>query len=175
MRFSLRWLFAVVAIAAIFAAALSHPTPTWDAITFNVTIALLVVATLIALSTNPKRPFWIAASFVGWAHLILDSFPFTVHSPSSKIFTRRLSYEIWALWHRDTYLALLDFVTSRDAHDALFFPLQLQGTSLHSDDIINMLDIMQCFFTLVVAAVAGVITSMLLRRKVTTLIAATRL
>jgi hypothetical protein len=165
MSFSLRWLFAVVAIAALFAAALSHPTPTWDAVTFNVTIALLVLGALVALLASPKRPFWIAASFVGWAHLVLDSFPFSLHSPPAKLFTRRLSYELWAVWQSELYNSLREF--GDVGHDHLFVLLQSPGRSLYSDEVVHVLDIMQCVFTFLLGVVAGIIASYCVRRSST--------
>jgi hypothetical protein len=64
--FSLRTLFLVVALAAIFAAALIHPTTYWA-----ISVALLSATTII-LGTfgvwrhRYNRTFWMPFCFVGW-------------------------------------------------------------------------------------------------------------
>lgn len=49
MSFYLKYFFVIVAIAAIFTAVLVLQTPLWVVIIFNVTLATLVVAALVAL------------------------------------------------------------------------------------------------------------------------------
>jgi hypothetical protein len=71
-QFSLRTLFALVALTAVACVALPHATRVWAASVFSLTVAVLVVAAfLAAFRRGADRAYWAGFAAVGWLYLLL--------------------------------------------------------------------------------------------------------
>jgi hypothetical protein len=66
MSFSLRGLFAAVAISAVLVAGFAYASPFWSAIVFHMTLGVLAFATICGILSVRSRPFWISFAVVGW-------------------------------------------------------------------------------------------------------------
>jgi hypothetical protein len=75
MSFSIKWLFGVVAIAAIFTAALVYRTPLWTFIAINTAVVVLLAATIGVWLRRLNRTFWLAFCVVGWFYLAVSFVP----------------------------------------------------------------------------------------------------
>src|SRR5690349_6460413 len=76
MRFrgrSILALMGVVALTAIWLAALMAPTYESVRMLFNITVAVLLVASLSAMTREgPARLIWGTFALVGWVHLVFE-------------------------------------------------------------------------------------------------------
>src|SRR5687768_6038777 len=71
MSFFIKWLFALVALAAISAAALVYRTELWAMAAILLAIALLLTATCGVWVHRFDRSFWIPFCVVGWFYLLV--------------------------------------------------------------------------------------------------------
>ena len=72
LQFSLRTLFALVALAAVACVALPNATRLWATSIFSLALAVLVVATfLAAFRRGAARAYWAGFCAVGWFYLLL--------------------------------------------------------------------------------------------------------
>jgi len=69
-RFSLKWLFVVVAVFALVVAAMTNANRWWLSACFTTTVIALVIATILA-----QRPFWRGFSIAGWTYFALTLTP----------------------------------------------------------------------------------------------------
>jgi hypothetical protein len=71
-RFSLADLLKAVPLTAIGCVALRHESTIAASATFTMTVAILCLATVGALSAGEgARPFWTGCAVFGWAHIVL--------------------------------------------------------------------------------------------------------
>ncbi len=72
MRFSLRWVFAFMALVAIAATALTNANAFWHGATTLLMVFLLTAAIAAAVYGNPAaRPFWFGFALFGWVAVAL--------------------------------------------------------------------------------------------------------
>jgi hypothetical protein len=75
-RFSIAGLLAAVLLAAIAVAALRESTDLWDGAVFGLTLAVLLVAVLLAIyAPRPRRACWLGFALVGSVYLSLSLIP----------------------------------------------------------------------------------------------------
>lgn len=83
MTFSLKYLFALVAIAAIFNAALFFRTPLWAFIAINTAVVILLAATIGVWLHRLNRTFWLPFCVVGWFYLAVALTPASINRLAS--------------------------------------------------------------------------------------------
>ena len=74
MSFSLRWLFVVIAISAIFSAAIIYRTPFWTLTAVNLTVIILFVGSLGLWFQRLNQTFWMPFCAVGWFYFVSHLF-----------------------------------------------------------------------------------------------------
>src|SRR5687768_7731623 len=79
MSFTLKYVFALVAVAAIFTAALIYRTPLWALAAVNLAIIVLLAGTFGVWFQRLNRTFWIPFISIGWVYLILSFTPATLN------------------------------------------------------------------------------------------------
>jgi hypothetical protein len=161
MSFSLRGLFAAVAISAVLVAGFAYASPFWSAIVFHMTLGVLAFATICGILSVRSRPFWISFAVVGWVHFLVNAFPLSPGSPSSKLFTRRLSYEFMTVLQREFFNVVVANHKGTPPGE-LYYKIQ-RGGYLALDKAVAVVDIAQDLFTLLLAASAGVLASYCVR------------
>jgi len=169
MTFSIRWLLAVVGIAALFAAALTYHSSWCATAILSLTIAMLAAATLSVRLKRGLTEFWLPFAFVGWLYLAMAFAPDTMRL-SSRLPGTQVSLLIWN-WlaieptAEDERIGMFDFSLAI-GNVVLTSPSELTADlDLTFPDFMGFLDIMQCLFALLFAVIAGVCSSVLLRRK----------
>ena len=95
MSFSLRTLFAVVLIAAIFTTALIYRTPVFAYAVGLVAVGLLILGTVGSLFGGFSKRFWIPFSVVGWLYLAIAFTPLASTRLILYLPSTRLSYVAW--------------------------------------------------------------------------------
>lgn len=90
MSFSLKYLFALMAIAAIFTAAIIYRTPFWAVAAVNSAVIVLFVGTIGLWFQRLNRAFWIPFCAVGWFYFVLSLTPqgrnrFNEYMPGTQI------------------------------------------------------------------------------------------
>jgi hypothetical protein len=83
VTFSLKYLFAFVAIAAVFNAALVFRTPHWAIIAINTAVVTLLVPTVGLWLERLDRTFWLPFCVVGWFYLIVALTPSSINRLAS--------------------------------------------------------------------------------------------
>ena len=83
MNFSLRYLFAFVAITAVFNAALIYRTPQLAIIAINTAVVTLLAATVGLWLERLDRTFWLPFCVVGWFYLIVALTPPSINRLAS--------------------------------------------------------------------------------------------
>lgn len=74
-RFSLTVFLMSIAVAAVLACGLAHPTGFWRQIIATMVLAVLLAGTIAAIVwRQPGRWFWLGFVLVGWSYLILGYF-----------------------------------------------------------------------------------------------------
>ena len=68
MRFSLRWIFWLVAFAGVSCLSLKYPSPALSKSLYAALLAFLSVALLGAIYSG-RRPFWLGCAIIGWLYL----------------------------------------------------------------------------------------------------------
>ena len=73
IRFSLRWMFAAVAFAAVVTAALTDGSSRWAALAALTSIFWMLASVLgVIYRREASRSFWVGFAVFGWAYLILS-------------------------------------------------------------------------------------------------------
>jgi hypothetical protein len=96
MQFSLRTLFAVVLIAAIFTATLLYTTDGLFAVLLLLALGILSVGTTSILFGGLPRRFWIPFCIVGWLYLAVAFTPLASNRLTLYLPSTQLSYWIWS-------------------------------------------------------------------------------
>lgn len=82
MRFSLRWLFGLVAFAAVACLALIYTTDPLSYLLSAALFAYLMTAVLGTIFSNrARRPFWAGCAIVGWSYIATAYLPPRVQMP----------------------------------------------------------------------------------------------
>jgi hypothetical protein len=74
----LRRLFVIVAVAAIYTAALIYRTPFWAFVAINLAVLILLIATVGVWLQYLTRAFWLPFCIVGWFYLAVAFTPATI-------------------------------------------------------------------------------------------------
>jgi hypothetical protein len=146
MSFSLKYLFALVAIAAVFTAAVIYRTPFWTVTAVNLTVIILFVASLGVWFQRLNQIFWIPFCAAGWFYFIFALTPQgrnRLHAflPGTQI-THMINKMELAIRH-GTETAAREWATG----------------------IVNLFDILNSCSALIVGGIAGIIASLLIRQK----------
>jgi len=179
MSFSLRTLFAIVLIAAVSTAALFYRTPVLIFVLVVLVLGILSVGTAGVLFGGLPKRFWIPFCLVGWLYLAiaftpLASTPLILYLPST-----RLSF---VAWNKESAkpmspqilgnnLSLQNGELSVDFSTANLptgrFSLVGSGWFYLRvfDGFSDLLRIMHLVVAVLMASLAGVVTSLLLRYK----------
>lgn len=184
MSFSLRTLFAVVLFAAIFAAVLLYRTPVLFLFLVVLVLGILSVGTAGILFGGLPKHSWIPFCLVGWLYLAVAFTPLASTRLVLYLPSTRLSYVVWrnytvkapsppspqgflgnTLSVQNGELSI-DFSTSNS-------PALMSGGFVGSgwvylrvfDGFSDLLRIMHLLGAVLMASMAGVVTSFLLRHK----------
>jgi hypothetical protein len=146
VSFSLKYLFVVIALAAIFTAAIVYRTPFWTVASVNVTVTVLFVGTIGLWFQRLNRTFWIPFCMVGWFYLAFALMPLGMHRlnaflPGTQI-THMINRAELTVRHQ----------TSTAAQE-------------WRSGILNLFDILNSCWALIAGGLAGIIAVLLLRPK----------
>src|SRR5687768_4504319 len=92
MSFSLKYLFALIALAAIFTAALIYPTSWWALAAVNLTVVVLAAVTLGVWFQRLNQTFWLSFCLIGWLYLTLSFTPADVTRLAYYVPSKQISY-----------------------------------------------------------------------------------
>lgn len=147
MSFSLRYLFALVALAAVYAAALSVHNQYWIFIAVNLTFAILLAVTIGVWLERLNRIFWLPFAVVGWFYLAIAFIPLGVSRFPLYLPGLQLVRVV-----RPQSEAILDSIRRS-------YPVALDGSLLRIADVVNTVS------AVLFAAAAGGIAVLLLRQR----------
>jgi hypothetical protein len=146
VSFSLKYLFALVALAAFFTAAIIHRTPFWTVTAVNLTAVVLLVGTIGVWFQRLNRTFWIPFCLVGWFYFVFALTP----------------------QGRNRLHAFLP--GTQIAHMINLFELAQRGkmdqTALREWEggIVNLFDVLNSCWVLLAGMLAGIISLLLIRK-----------
>jgi len=146
VSFSLKYLFALVALAAFFTAAIIHRTPFWTVTAVNLTAVVLLVGTIGLWFQRLNRTFWIPFCLVGWFYFVFALTP----------------------QGRNRLHAFLP--GTQIGHMINLFELRLHvnmdETAMREweQGIVNLFDVLNSCWVLLAGGLAGIITMILIRK-----------
>jgi hypothetical protein len=152
MSFSLKYLFAIVAIAAIFAAAFIYRTPLWASLAINTALVLLLAATTGVLLRRLNWTFWIPFCLFGLVYLLLS---FT--SNNARISYYLPGFQLSNVLSSEEYAALEDMSSHGVSITGPASPY------LGLPEVHRLSDILNAICALFTGTLAGVISSVWLR------------
>ncbi|MEX2142620.1 MAG: hypothetical protein WD894_25425 [Pirellulales bacterium] len=157
MAFSLRWLFALVLVAAIFTAGLVYRTSLSTFVAVNLGVIVLLTATTGVLLGRLNRTFWLPFCVFGWFYFLSSLNPGSIsvlnrYSPGYQISEMVTSTDKYA---RPSMIGVTEEVARRRARD-----FEERAVSLrHFEEVSNM-----CL-ALIAGGLAGIVASLLIRQK----------
>lgn len=154
LQFSIKAVFFVVAVAALFAAALANPSMAIARVAVSVTLFLLFSCTLAAILSRSRRPFFVGFAVVGWSYYMAAVCPL-LHYDKSCLLTDWVLEESAGALHED----LAD-----TPHWYLF------ERGMFSDDgpegaKCRFMTIGHCLWTIIFGAIGGVAGSWIVERE----------
>lgn len=171
MRFSIQWLFAFVAIAAVFTAALLYRKPAWASVAVTSTMLLFVVATCRSALSSTRRSFTLPFCLTGWLYLGVVFLP-VLSEAHRFLFTTRLLGHGWtslkdgqqAPWViKIGGVNFLEF-DSQLAVEAAVQPYQSPQSEYYLE-LRSFFYAGDCLSAVVLAAFVAAVTSLLIRQK----------
>jgi hypothetical protein len=173
VSFSLKYLFVVVALAAIFAGAFVYRTPLWASLVVTATFGLLIIATVYSVLVTSSRHFSLGFIVTGWLYLAVVFIPFLSEAHRVLFTTRLLGYG----WERlkggqlHPEFVLIGGVRfpeldKRLAVDAAVEPFQSAKQDYYME-LRSFFYIGDCCSALLLALLTGVIASYCVRRSKT--------
>jgi hypothetical protein len=167
MSFSLKWLFVLVAIAALFAAAFNYQTQWWSISAVTLTLIILIAAACGLSLGLLAKPFWFPFVITGWTYCAVAFFGASVTDLPLSLPTTRLAYEMWQNAHSSEVTQILNTT----AFDESSVYAILAGHTIDSGWNISVslgfreyLRLFHSLSALIFAALAGVIASCCVRR-----------
>jgi hypothetical protein len=167
MSFSLRWLFAIVALAAIFTAALIYRTHLWTVIAINTTVLVLLGATIGVLLRRFNKTFTLAFLVAGWFYLAVSFSSATLsrlayYLPSSAITVTLLRASLEAHLAQPLHDDVMQMILFAGL-DNVLGPSPSRSAIEEILECRRTLDIINAFTALVVGTLAGIISVLLIR------------
>lgn len=96
MRFSIRTLLVVVAVAATAAAALLRHSAFWASAMVTLVFLFCIAGTIIAWLRPERRLFWVPFCLVAWPYFFVALVDSRFTRISAELVTSRLIFEIWS-------------------------------------------------------------------------------
>jgi hypothetical protein len=165
MRFSIKWLFALVAVAAVFVAAIVYRTQLWAFAAINVAVVALVASSIGVWFQRLDRTFWIPFCAVGWGYVALSFTPSAINRLVHYLPSKQLSHAFRSPAYEDA-LSGLGIAEIISPDEIVYTTLSPGDTRV---DVIlefhRFVDTIDALLALIAGGLAGIITSFLVRQR----------
>lgn len=157
LQFSIKAVFFVVAVAALFAAALANPSMAVTQVAVSVTLVFLCYCALAAILSRSRRPFFVGFALIGCIYFTL-AFTTVQFKRDDVLLTESVVESSFRAIHGESK----EFVPDEGEATMGGYEMDLFGISEAS---LSYQSICHCLFTLMLGAIGGVAGSWIAKRE----------